>query len=129
MAMKTSPQNPIKPTVRENNMKSALELCIEAKADRFIVRDDGVVYIQPPVGGALVQVDADASPYLQATKNMSTGDRKKANDLVPMSLRVDWKISVQRQDGYTVWTVYSQKPLSFSAESLAWLDVQANKDN
>lgn len=125
--MNTYPTNPVKPTVRESNMKSALELCIEANSDRFIVQDDGVVYIQPASGGALVKVDADASPYLQANKNMSTGDRKKASDLVPKVLRVDWKLSVQRQDGYTVWTVYSQKLPSLSAESLAWIDAQANK--
>ncbi|WP_162893406.1 hypothetical protein [Pseudomonas savastanoi] len=108
-------------------MKSALELCIDAKAGRFIVMDGGIVYIQPLSGGDLEQVDADASPYLQNSKNMITGDRKTANDLVPIALCVDWKLSVQRQDGYTVWTVYSQKLPSLSAEGIAWLDAQANK--
>lgn len=108
-------------------MKSALELCIDARAGRFIVMDGGVVYIQPPLGGELEQVDADASPYLQATKNMRLMGRKSTNDLIPLEMRADWKLSVQREDGYTVWTVYSQKLPSFSAEGIAWLDAQTNK--
>lgn len=108
-------------------MKSALELCIEANAGRFIVQDEGVVFIQPAQGGPLEQIDTSASPYLLASKNMRTGNRKMANDLVPIGLRADWKLSVQRQDGYTVWTVYSQKLPSFSAEDLAWLDAQAKQ--
>lgn len=108
-------------------MKSALELCIDAKAGRFIVMDGGVVYIQPLSGGELEQVDADASPYLQATKNMRLMSRKSTNDLVPLEMGADWKLSVQREDGYTVWTVYSQKLPSFSAEGIAWLDAQTNK--
>ncbi|NVL49941.1 hypothetical protein F2S72_09330 [Pseudomonas syringae pv. actinidiae] len=125
--MNAYPQNRTESTVREHNMKSALELCIEAKADRFIVQDDGVVYIQPRLGGALVQVNVEASPYLQSSNALITGDRKKANELVPPALRADWKLSVQRQDGYTVWTVYKQELPSFSPESLAWIDAQANK--
>lgn len=109
-------------------MKSALELCIEAKAIRFLVQDDGVVFIQPLLGGPREQADADASPYLQFAKKVPAyGDRKKANELVPVELRADWKLSVQREHGYTVWTVYSQKLPSISTEDLAWLDDQANK--
>ncbi|WP_439125909.1 MAG: hypothetical protein ACNJA3_28795 (plasmid) [Pseudomonas rhizophila] len=108
-------------------MKSALEHCIDAKAGRFIVMDGGIVFVQPLSGGELEQVDADAWPYLHATKDMCTASRKKTNDLVPPAMRADWKLSVQRQDGYTVWTVYSQKLPSISADSLAWLDAQINK--
>ena len=91
-------------------MKSALEHCIETKADRFLVYDDGVVFLQTYGGSTLELVGTDASPYLEVAKTMlACGDRKKANDLVPAELRSDWKLSVQRQDGYTVWTVYSQQ--------------------
>lgn len=107
-------------------MKSALEHCIDQKADRFLVQDDGAVYLQAYGGATVELVGTDASPYLHATKNMRTGDRKKINDLVPGVLRADWKLSVQRQDGYTVWTVYSQKLPSLSAKFLASIETQTN---
>lgn len=109
-------------------MKSALEHCIEQKADRFLVQDDGVVYLQTYGGATAELIDTDASPYLQVAKTMrKCGDRKMVNDLVPVSLRADWKLGVQRQDGYSVWTVYSQKLPSFSAEFLASVEAQTNK--
>jgi len=107
-------------------MKSALEHCIDAKADRFLVQDDGVVFLQTYGGATVELVGTDATPYLKVAKNMRTGDRKKTNELVPIGLRSDWTLSVQRQDGYTVWTVYSQILPSFSAEFLASIDAQTN---
>ncbi|WP_116827125.1 MULTISPECIES: hypothetical protein [Pseudomonas syringae group] len=107
-------------------MKSALERCIDAKADRFLVQDDGVVFLQTYGGATIELVGTDATPYLKVAKNMRTGDRKKTNELVPIGLRSDWKLSVQRQDGYTVWTVYSQILPGFSAEFLASIEAQTN---
>ncbi len=106
------------------NMKSALEHCIEAKADRFLVMDNGTVYLQTWGKGTVELIGSDASAYLQVAKNMDSGERKKANELVPLDLRSDWKISVQRQDGYAVWTVYSQKLPTIYAEILDHIEPQ-----
>ncbi|MCF5371978.1 hypothetical protein [Pseudomonas syringae] len=99
-------------------LKSALEQCIEEKADRFLAYDDGTVYLQTYGGRTVELAGTDASPYLEIAKGMSAcGDRRMANELVPKVLRADWKLSVQRQDGYSVWTVYSQRLPSLSTDS------------
>lgn len=99
-------------------MKTALERCIDEKADRFIVQDDGVVFLQTYGGENVELIGIDASPYVQVAKPMRFGSQKKANDLVPIVLRADWKLSVQRQDGYAVWTVYSQTLPALAIEPL-----------
>lgn len=99
-------------------MKSVLEHCIEKNADRFLVQDNGVVFLQTYGGATVELVGIDASPYLQVSKTMPAGGRKAANDLVPIGLRSDWKLSVQRQDGYTVWTVYNQTLPTLTSDSV-----------
>jgi hypothetical protein len=109
-------------------MKSALEHCIDEKADRFLVQDDGVVYLQTYGGATVELVGTDASLYLQVAKTLpACGDRKMVNDLVPVGLRADWKLGVQRQDGYTVWTVYSQKLPSFACDASTGSNVNTMK--
>ncbi|ALN21793.1 hypothetical protein [Ectopseudomonas mendocina] len=97
-------------------MKSAFEQCVERKATRFIVSDDGAVYLElrtnPQMPGAevpLEKIEADASPYLSTAAGLAHMGIVKANDLVPIQLRADWRLSVQREKSYSVWTVYSQK--------------------
>lgn len=97
-------------------MKSAFEQCIERNAVRFIVTDAGAVYLELQVNaqvpGAEVpveKIDADASPYLAIAAGLPSMGIEKANELVPAELKADWRLSVQRENGYSVWTVYSQK--------------------
>lgn len=96
-------------------MKSAFEQCIDRKAARFIVTDDGAVHLEQEVNAGLERISADASAYLVATAGMSLGDiHKGGNDLVPAHLRSDWRLGVQRENGYSVWTPYCQRLPSFA---------------
>lgn len=90
-------------------MKSALEQCIERKADRFVVRDSGEVFLEHRVNGGLEQIDADAACYLAAVAQLAYLEPTMVDNLVSAHLQIHWRLSVQREDGYSVWTPYSQK--------------------
>lgn len=96
-------------------MKTAFEQCIERKAVRFIVSDDGAVHLQQEVNAPLEAISADSDAYLKAVSGVSFGDRpENVNALVPAQLRVDWRLGVQRENGYSVWTPYYQRLPSFA---------------
>ncbi|HBO2935358.1 TPA: hypothetical protein L4R50_000354 [Pseudomonas aeruginosa] len=111
-------------------MNSAVEQSIANNAGRFIVSDSGCVYLElrvnPMTPGAevpLEKVNADATPYLAVAAELPFMGIKEATELVPLGLRDDWRLSVQQERGYSVWTLYSQKLPSFcdTAESAIYL--------
>jgi hypothetical protein len=96
-------------------VKSAFEQCVDRKADRFIVYDDGGVFVQSKDSIQPEPIAADATVYLAATAGLTFGgEPQKVNELVPEKMRSDWRLGVQRENGYSVWTPYFQRLPSFT---------------
>lgn len=94
---------------------SILEQCLDRKMSRFVVLDDGRVFLQRPVRHQVdfdtgtEWIEVDASAYLAAVVGMRQGERKMVDEFVPETLRMDWRLGVQREVGLSVWTLYRQR--------------------
>lgn len=98
------------PAEGSQEMLTALELCIQRKASRFFVGDDGVIHMEQAGKSGIERVDADAAPYLKVAVGMTFGDRPRMVDhLIPAKLRLKWRLSVHRERDYSVWTPYLQQ--------------------
>ena len=87
---------------------TAFEQCIRAKAARFLVRDDATVLLEPQINGPLQVIEADASLYLVEVASTGRYERRMVDSLVPEAFRGAWRLGMQKQDGYTVFTPYNQ---------------------
>lgn len=91
-------------------MTTALEHCINRQVLRFIVSDDGAVFMEETINAGYERVTTDAAPYLELAVGMSYGDRPRmADHLVPAQLKTKWRLGVHRERDYSVWTAYSQQ--------------------
>lgn len=94
---------------------SILEQCLARKMSRFVVQDDGRVFLQRLVRHQVETdtgtewIEVEASAYLAAVEGMRPGEMKMVDDLVPEPLRMDWRLGVQREAEWSVWTPYPQR--------------------
>lgn len=91
-------------------MNPVLQHCIDIKSSRFIVQDDGLVFIEAYVDGPLVPFDIDASIFLKIASGIEPYTRKVVDDLIPDDQRNNWRLLVQREDNFSIWSIYSRSP-------------------
>lgn len=104
------------------NCENIIEVCARQRGARFLVFDDGRLYIEPARNAPLQLFDGDAVQYLTETAGASFGDRRMVNHLMPDTLCTDFSLGFQKERGYAVFTLYSTRPPSLNDLEMAVME-------